>query len=278
MQTNTILNIKSNSRKWKILDATNIKLIAVVLMFVDHIYQMWAHAGAPMWLDIFGRPVFPMFLFIAAESFHYTRSKKKYLTRLLFASWGMIIFTTLLERIVPNKNIVLMNNAFSTFFVSGLYMLFWDWLVEGIRNKSPKKIMKAILLGLIPILSALPLFAAGMLASNENVPLFVPQILVLIGMFIPNIMTVEGTYIFVILGLLYYIFRKHRFVQILILLLLSVILYIGNPVGSIQWLVCLATIPMALYNGERGRGMKNFFYIFYPAHIGLLYLISTFFG
>ena len=50
MQTNTILNIKSNSRKWKILDATNIKLIAVVLMFVDHIYQMWAHAGAPMWL------------------------------------------------------------------------------------------------------------------------------------------------------------------------------------------------------------------------------------
>ena len=46
MQTNTILNIKSNSRKWKILDATNIKLIAVVLMFVDHIYQM-GHMQGP---------------------------------------------------------------------------------------------------------------------------------------------------------------------------------------------------------------------------------------
>ncbi len=63
------------------------------------------------WLDIFGRPVFPMLLFIAAESFHYTRSKKKYLMRLLFASWIMTIFTTLLGSMVPNKNIVLMNNA-----------------------------------------------------------------------------------------------------------------------------------------------------------------------
>jgi len=278
METNTILNIKSSSRKWQIFDATTIKLIAIVFMFVDHIHQMWAHAGAPMWLDIFGRPVFPMFLFLAADSFHYTRSKKKYLTRLLFASWGMIIFTTLLGYVIPNENIVLMNNAFSTFFVTGLYMLFWDWFVEGIRNKSPKKIIKAILFGLIPILSAIPLLVSGMLASNENISPFVPQLLTWIGMFIPNIMMVEGGFILVILGLLYYIFRKYRFVQIIILLLLSAILYIESPAGSIQWLVCLAIIPMALYNGERGRGMKNFFYIFYPAHIGLLYLMSTFFG
>lgn len=278
METNAIQNIKSNIRKWQIFDATTIKLIAVILMFVDHIYQMWAHTGAPMWLDIFGRPVFPMFLCLAAESFHYTRSKKKYLTRLLLASWGMLIFTTLLERAVPNENIILMNNAFSTFFMAGLYMLFWDWLVEGIRNKSPQKIIKAILFALIPILSAIPLFAAGMLASNENIPPLVLWLLMWIGIFIPNIMTVEGGYSLVILGLLYYIFRKHRFVQIITLLLFSAIIYIGNPVGSIQWLMCLAAIPIALYNGERGRGMKNFFYIFYPAHIGLLYLISTFFG
>ena len=49
--------------------------------------------------------------------------------------------------------------------------------MEGIQNKSPQKIMKAILLGLIPILSAIPLLAAGVLASNENVSPFVPQLL-----------------------------------------------------------------------------------------------------
>jgi len=62
--------------KWKILNATTIKLIAVLLMAFDHIHQMYAWNGAPLWLTILGRPVFPMFLFISAESFHYTQSEE----------------------------------------------------------------------------------------------------------------------------------------------------------------------------------------------------------
>lgn len=31
---------------------------------------------------------------------------------------------------------------------------------------------------------------------------------------------------------------------------------------------------MLLYNGKRGRGIKNFFYIFYPAHVYILYALS----
>ncbi len=274
MKDMVTINVKTNNQTWKILDATIIKLVAVVLMFMDHVHQMFVSAGAPLWLSMAGRLVFPMFLFISAESFHYTHSKKKYLLRLFFASLGMSFFTLFLQRVLPNSNnVVLVNNAFSTFFVAGLYMLSWDWLVDGIRNKAPKQIVKALLCGIVPILTAIPFLLTTALQSNENIPGFVIQFLVTLSLAVPSVLTVEGGFLLVVLGAVFYILRKHRLAQIVSLLLLSAFIY--KVSGGIQWMMGFAAIPMALYNGKRGYGMKNFFYIFYPAHIGLLYIIST---
>ena len=259
--------------KWQILDATTLKFLAVVLMVLDHIHEMFVSMGAPMWLTMAGRLVFPMFLFAASESFYYTHSKKRYLQRLLFASWGMTIFTFILQAVLPNPDVVLMNNAFSTFFVTGLYMLCWDTLKAGIQQKSPMKIGKAVVIFLVPILSAIPVYLMAMLSFNENVPGSVIQILARISLLIPNILAVEGGAPLVLLGLLFYIFRKHRTIQIGVLLALSLIVYLSG--NMVQSFMALAAIPIALYNGKRGKGMKNFFYIFYPAHIGLLYSIAT---
>ena len=259
--------------KWQILDVTTLKFLAVVLMVLDHIHEMFVSMGAPMWLTMAGRLVFPMFLFAASESFYYTHSKKRYLQRLLFASWGMTIFTFILQAVLPNPDVVLMNNAFSTFFVTGLYMLCWDTLKAGIRQKSPKKIGKAAVIFLVPILSAIPVYLMAMLSFNENVPGSVIRLLARIALLIPNILAVEGGAPLVVLGLLFYIFRKHRTIQIGVLLALSLIVYLSG--NMVQSFMALAAIPIALYNGKRGKGMKNFFYIFYPAHIGLLYSIAT---
>ncbi|MFQ9564372.1 MAG: TraX family protein, partial [Faecalibacillus intestinalis] len=45
----------------------------------------------------------------------------------------------------------------------------------------------------------------------------------------------------------------------------------GNP----QWMMIFSLIFILMYNDEKGRGLKWFFYIFYPLHIAVLYIISN---
>ena len=265
--------VNGKSQKWQIFNATTLKLLAVVLMFLDHVHEMFVSMGAPMWLTMAGRLVFPMFLFAASESFHYTHSKKKYMQRLLVASVLMSIFTMVLQFVLPNPNVVLINNAFSTFFITSVYMLFWDWLQDGIRQKSPKKILKAVLLFMIPILCAVPAYLVALLSFNQSVPSCVIRALADVALMIPSILTIEGGVTLVVLGFLFYVFRKHRILQIAILLALSVVMYLSGD--TIQSLMGLASIPIFFYNGKSGKGLKNFFYIFYPLHIGILYILSS---
>jgi len=44
-------------------------------------------------------------------------------------------------------------------------------------------------------------------------------------------------------------------------------------VTSYQIFDVLAMIPIGLYNGRRGIGLKYFFYVFYPGHLLILYMI-----
>lgn len=171
---------RSLHHKWQILNGTTLKLIAAALMLLDHIHQMYTWNGAPLWLTMLGRPVFPMFMFMASESFHYTKDRKKYLKRLLFSSCGMTIFTFVLQLIVPNPNVVLMNNAFSTFFVAVLYMQFWDWFVIGIKNKNWLQVIKALLCCFIPVLCAFPMLLLGAVTTKMELPLIFVRFLAMI--------------------------------------------------------------------------------------------------
>lgn len=86
----------------KLCNATNLKYLAMYLCFLDYIHQMFEGMGMPLWLTMLGRLVFPIFLFLAADSFHYTHDRLAYLRR--------------------HGNVCLMNNAFSTFFIIGIYL------------------------------------------------------------------------------------------------------------------------------------------------------------
>ena len=84
--------------------------------------------------------------------------------------------------------------------------------------------------------------------------------------------------ILVVLAVLFYLFHGKKSLQVAALLIISALSYFsagGNPfTENYQWMMGLASIPIILYNGKKGRGMRNFFYYFYPAHIYVLFFIA----
>ncbi|MCA6639241.1 LaaN protein [Streptococcus thermophilus] len=134
--------------------------------------------GVPLWLTMLGRLVFPIFLFLAADSFHYTHDRLAYLRRLLYMSWFMTIGNAII---------------------------------------------------LLPILSSIPIVVlAGILETPHANPIVV-QIDAFILSLVPSILISEGSFMMVILGLLFYIFRTNRIAQIIVLAIISVIAHLFDP-------------------------------------------------
>ncbi|BCN31437.1 TraX family protein [Anaeromicropila herbilytica] len=72
----------------------------------------------------------------------------------------------------------------------------------------------------------------------------------------------------VILIILFYLFRG-KFVKIGA----SLVTFAMVLIGYTEIYAVFALIPLSLYNGKKGVSLKYFFYIFYPAHLLILYYI-----
>lgn len=72
--------------------------------------------------------------------------------------------------------------------------------------------------------------------------------------------------------LCFYLLYHHKIWKIVVFALLN-LFYFGLGI-QIYALACI--VPVFLYNGRKGPGMKYLFYVFYPAHLLILYLISRF--
>jgi hypothetical protein len=262
--------LNSNQHPWQLLSGTSVKIIGIVLMTMDHLHQMLIDQGAPGWLSWFGRPVATMFIFLCAEGFFYTRDKKRYLLQLLAGSLFMSAMNRILSAAMPMEHITLINNIFGTLFMSAYYMWMLDRSFGGFKEKNPAKILSAIGGLLFPFIISLGLLLA---LQSEN------RIAAMIFLFIPSPLSVEGGFVLVFMGVAFYLLRKYRLAQAALVLVISALSWysaMDSASGDFQWLMIFALIPMFLYNGKRGKGGKYFFYIFYPAHIYLLYCAAWF--
>lgn len=254
-----------NIQKVKGFSTFDLKIIGIVLMVVDHVHQMFQPLGAPNWLDWFGRPVATIFFFTSVIGFSYTHDKKKYMSRLFIFMVLMSLMTTVLEKVINFEQVVLINNIFRDLLIGTMFMAGIDQF-QAVKNGN-----KARHLGLGILWFALPFIftvVAMPIVASQSVPLLFKQIVV--GVF-PAIILAENNFMVLLIPLLY-LFKNNRVVQCL-LIALTALVY--GVMGSTQWIMIFAIIPIYFFNGQKGPGMKYFFYIFYPAHIALLYVLAA---
>jgi hypothetical protein len=259
------------------LSGTALKYLAAALMVFDHLHQFFTAQGAPLWFNMLGRPVLPVFLFMAAEGFHYTRSRKRYMLQLLIGFLAMNLLNLALTTVLPLSNLpdetapALMNNVFGTLLMTAFCCFAITHIQEGVRRQKVRLFAAGVLLLLAPVAATAAVLVLLTNATNEAA--------FLLASFVPNLLTVEGGWAMVLMGVLFFLLRRVRWAQMLVIAAFALLSFLSGQGGNIQWMMVFAIPLLLLYNGQRGRGGrfdKYFFYLFYPAHIYLLYGIAWF--
>jgi hypothetical protein len=231
------------------LNAFQLKIFAMILMVIDHVYTYIP--GMPMWMHHPGRIVAPIFFYFIVEGFFYTRNRTKYATRVFM--WAAIMFagSALIQHIFPREG-SLDNNIFLSLGFGIVLLCAIDYT----------KRTKNYLVGIPTVIIAA---VAGMLTEA-------------------NLYGVGMTLIF-------YFFREKKSWLIITYILLSLsdvpgLIMSGEIFTDMglfgynnQWLMVFALPFFFLYNGERGLNnafTKYMFYIFYPAHLWIIYTIGYF--
>lgn len=223
------------------LTGNKLKLIAIFSMTLDHVIcVVYPNYPTDWWiiaLHILGRVAAPIFWFMVSEGYHYTRNVKKYLLRLfVFAVIGHFAYNFAFGiPFIPFK---------TSYFnqTSVIWPLFLGVLgLVVVNSEELKQWQKTLLVFLL---------AALAFPSDWSSPAFL--VILYMGQNRDN-------------------FKKQMGMMLLWIAVYSAVyaIFINPLYGIIQMGVAL-TIPLLKnYNGQRGsfKGMKYFFYIYYPFHL-----------
>ena len=229
------------------LSGSTLKMIAMVIMFIDHIgavivqrtmtmegfnHDFWSSLYMP--IRYVGRLAFPVFCFLLVEGFVHTSNVKNYLK-------GMVVFALISE--IP-FNLCLTGNIFSLDYQN----VFWELALGIVAMFCLKKIEKTrnnYWIQVILRIAVIIVFAA--MAEGLNFDYGMYGIISIVAL---------------------YAFRENRVVQLLI----GALSFYWEPVAPLAFLL------ITFYNGKRGRNIKYVFYMFYPAHLLFLYIIARLIG
>lgn len=227
--------------RFRILSGSVLKMIAIVIMFIDHAALILLSNYPPALQPLFsigtknyslyrvcrdiGRAAFPIFCFLLVEGFIHTRNRRKYgLNLFLFACISEIPWNFMFTNTWRYEK----QNVFFTLFLGYLGFCALEYFWE---NQTMQIISLTVLF-----------FAAHLLNADY------------------------GWRGFIFL-LIMYLFRSEKAAQAII----------GSCWLYYEWKACFAFISINMYNGKRGfitgKAAKYLFYAFYPVHITVLVIL-----
>lgn len=227
--------------KARIFSGSWLKLLAVILMLIDHTgavivsrcpqIMLFTVLGKAITLyrlmRLVGRVGFPLFAFLLVEGFLHTHNRRRYALRLgSFALLSEVPF----DLAIHGK---ILEWTHQNVFITLCLGLMGLWALEKYRGQGWKLLLSLLALFLVALVSRCDYGVKG--------------------------------YGFV---LLLYLLRERPISRSII----------GAGYLSSTWQAGLAFVPIAFYNGERGficgRFLQYAFYLFYPIHLLLLYVIK----
>lgn len=248
------------------MNTFTLKMIALVLMVIDHIGYYFE--GAPSWLRWLGRGSYPLFLFCMVWGLRYTRNRGVYLLRLYLMSLFMTFFSYGVDTLFADGNGYGNHNIFLPMFLVGL-------LITAIETYQKDRKKGGILLGAIALVQLLYYLLPNLLPFTRDLSGDLRTGIV------PNLALNEYGFSFVALGVLMYFLKEKKDLFSVTYLIFcisqfSTEMFEYGGVGATQWLMILSLPLMLRYNNQKGPGMKYFFYLFYPAHTFLLFLLANY--
>lgn len=233
------------------LSGNMIKILAAVLMVIDHIGVVLGHEDSI--LRILGRISMPLFAFMIAEGAKYTKNRAKYLGLI----GGLALVCQLVYYFALNDTYmcILVTFSISILLIYALDFLKWAYLSE--RGNLFSKIFAPILFfGLI----YLTYFATTKLTIDYG----------FYGIMMPVFASLTDMRGYKISEKIQWI--DTRPVRIFSMCIPMFLRMFDGSHHSIVWYSFIAIPILLLYSGKRGKlKMKYFFYIFYPLHLVLLY-------
>ena len=234
----------------RFINANTLKIIAAILMVVDHVGVMF-FPGVMIYRYL-GRLSMPIFAFMISEGCRYTKNKTKYFLQIfILAALCQIVYA-----IVSPANLyfsILCTFSLSILVVYALNHLKKCMLESGVSLK--KKIVAITIFILVVALVSVinHLFVVDYGFWGCMLPAFA-SLFDFRGINNQNVQKLDNLTIRVLT------FGVGLLVRVLTLKSFS---FVGYSLLSI--------ILLLAYNGKRGKyKMKNFFYIFYPAHLVVL--------